>query len=94
MVLYLEQDEDPNVHPSKTHVVMPMLADVAAVQLLYGAFTGEAAASDTTYGRGSTAGNFLKGVFGRSEGDLDRDALTVFDDVGTDCLGLCDACGA
>ena len=81
---YLDQDENPNVRAEKAHVVTPMMADVVAIQSLYGAAKGEATAGDTTYGVGSDIGNYLDGVFGSGNGSLSRNALTVFDEGGRD----------
>jgi serralysin len=81
---YLNQDENPNVRAAKAHVVTPMMADVVAIQSLYGAARGGATAGNTTYGVDSDLGNYLDGVFGSGDGSLSKNALTVFDEGGRD----------
>ncbi|EYD76925.1 hypothetical protein Rumeso_01447 [Rubellimicrobium mesophilum DSM 19309] len=46
---YLDQDENPNVAATKAYVTTPMMADIAAVQKLYGKALHGSTAGATTY---------------------------------------------
>ena len=81
---YLDQDENPTIRAAKAYVLTPMMADVIAIQALYGAPKAGATAGNTTYGVGSAIPNYLAGVFGPGAGDLARHAMTVHDVSGID----------
>lgn len=74
----------------------PMLADVIAIQSLYGAPQGGSTAGNTAWGRGMSADTVLGRFFAAVSGDapdtslfgLDPFALTIYDEGGHDCLDL------
>jgi serralysin len=67
-------------------VVTPMMADILAIQNLYGRAQGGPTAGDTLYGVGSKLGSYLDGVFGGGAGHLTRNAMTIFDEGGVDTI--------
>ncbi len=76
---YFHQTENPNVDASFAYVVGPQMADILAVQSLYGTPTS-AHSGDTVYGDGGNTGTYLDGVH-----DLSNPVTyTVFDTDGTD----------
>lgn len=91
LMSYLDQDENPNVRAERTVVVTPMMADVVAIQSLYGAPKGGVTEGDTVYGVNSNIGNYLDGVFGPGVGSLSGNALTIFDEGGTDSFDFSDS---
>lgn len=84
---YFDQDRNPHDPSSFGYVVTPMIADILAVQDLYGAPAGGVTAGNTVWGEGTTLANFL-GDFFRSEfafpDPLASIALTIFDESGRD----------
>ncbi len=85
---YLDQDENPNVRADKAYVVTPMMADIVAIQSIYGAPTSGPTHGNTTWGTDSNLSNYMGGVFGPGPGDLTRNAMTIYDAGGTDTLNL------
>lgn len=56
---YYGQDENPHTGASRAAPITPQLADILAVQQLYGARTGGITVGDTVWGRNSTLDNYL-----------------------------------
>lgn len=81
---YNSQTENPNVDASKAVVVTPMMADIIAVQNLYGKPTGGATAGNTTYGKGSTLDTYLDDVFAGKGASMAKNAMTIYDEGGRD----------
>jgi serralysin len=78
---YVTGAENPNVLAGYGTVVFAQMADIIAVQDLYGAPVGGAMAGDTTYGEGSNLGNYFD--------DLSSQILfTIFDEGGEDKIDL------
>ena len=92
---YFEQDENTHVDASRAWPVTPMIADIIAIQDLYGV-PASINASDTVYGYGSNVGGYLGQLFAALSGeDPDSDvyggepvALTIYDTAGNDTLDL------
>ncbi len=81
---YNSQTENPNVNASKAVVVTPMMADIVAVQSLYGKPTGGATAGNTTYGKGATLDTYLDDVFAGKGASMSKNAITIYDESGRD----------
>lgn len=81
---YLDQDENPNVRASKAYVASPMMADIIAIQRMYGAAQGSVTQGDTVWGEGTALGGPLGSVLGGGPGSLLANTLTVFDEGGVD----------
>ena len=80
---YFSQTENTAINADYAYILTPMIADIIAVHDLYGAPT-DIRSGDTTYGWGSTAGNYLDDLF-----DLGQMvAFTLFDTGGTDTLDV------
>ena len=79
---YFSQSENTFIDASFAYVLTPMLADIAAVQSLYGV-DGTLRAEDTIYGEGSTAGGYYDTMFGENTA-----TYTILDDGGVDLLDL------
>ena len=76
----VENDYFAGLGFSRAYVVTPMVADILAVQRLYG--TGTARAGDTVYGFNSNAGS----IYDAGQTSLRTVALTIYDTGGTDTL--------
>jgi len=74
--------ENTAIDASFAYVLTPMLADIAAVQTLYGT-DGALRVDDTVYGAGSTAGGYYDTMFGEN-----TSTFTILDDGGVDLLDL------
>lgn len=75
---YFHQTENTSVDASFGYVITPQMADIIAIQSLYG--TPTANEGDTTYGNGGDTGTYLDGAL-----DLSNPvSFTVFDTGGTD----------
>ncbi len=81
---YNSQSENPNVDASKAVVMTPMMADIVAVQSLYGKPTGGATAGNTTYGKGATLDTYLDDVFAGNGASMSKNAITIYDESGRD----------
>jgi len=93
---YFDQDENTTTNASFGYIVSTMMADIVAIQNLYGA-AGESSetAGDTTWGANTTlTDSYLYDVFGALEGRSSTNltgndfALTIYDVSGTDTLDL------
>ena len=80
---YISQSANPNVDASYAHVIGPQIADILAIQRIYGTPT-DTRAGDTVYGHNSTAGGYLDAV------GAFNSAWTVFDSGGIDTLDYSD----
>lgn len=84
---YFDQLDNPNDPGSLAFVLTPMMADIIAIQNLYGAPVGGVTAGNTVWGEGSTLANFL-GDFFRAEfvgpGAMQDVSLTIHDESGRD----------
>ncbi len=76
---YISQLENTAVGASLAFTITPMIADILAIQELYGTSTSTRT-GDTTYGYNSTAGGVLDNFVSYD----DTVAMTVYDDGGTD----------
>jgi serralysin len=91
---YFSQDENPNVVGSKAAVVMPMEADVLAIQSLYGKPKSDPTSGNTVWGIGSDMDGHLGDMFkAMQSGDKDVFAnfkfmLRVTDAGGIDRIDL------
>mgnify|MGYP005987669597 CR=1 FL=1 len=94
---YFDQTENPNITASYGDVLTPMMADILAIQMLYGPPDSDSvSAGDTTWGLGSTLGTYLGPWFAlvaenRTDADLylgHAVALTLYDVGGRDLVDL------
>ncbi|ATG48473.1 hypothetical protein CEW89_13405 [Celeribacter ethanolicus] len=92
---YFSQSDNTSVNASYAYLVSTMMADILAIQDLYGpAGEGSATWGDTIWGLNSNLGNYLDGVFtDLSNGTTttysgDPIALTIFDAEGEDTIDL------
>ncbi|MGX9357560.1 M10 family metallopeptidase [Roseobacteraceae bacterium S113] len=94
---YFSQTENSAISASYANTITAMMADVLAIQNLYGAAgAGSATAGNTTWGQGSNLGNFLDAYFaGLVSGSFDSAlyggssvAFTIADVGGVDVLNL------
>ncbi|MGL4309260.1 MAG: M10 family metallopeptidase C-terminal domain-containing protein [Paracoccaceae bacterium] len=83
LMSYFSQTANTYVDASFAFAVTPMIADILAVQKLYGS-VGGLRGGDTVYGRNSTAGGIYDLVF-KLNGPV---TFTILDDGGTDLLDL------
>ena len=86
---YFSQNRNTDINASTAIPVTPMMADILAVQQLYGVPTG-INAGDTVYGHNSNLDGHLGDFFARwTAGALRKPtALTLYDNGGTDTLDL------
>jgi serralysin len=85
---YNSQTENTFVNASKAVAVTPMMADIIAIQSLYGAATGSVSAGNTIYGVGATMGTYLASVFAGNGASLSRNAMTIWDESGYDRINF------
>ena len=89
---YFHQDRDKYVDASFAYPVTPMIADIIAIQTIYGKPV-DVNAGDTIYGYGSNVDGYLDEVFARWTGEVDNPfgdpvTLTLYDNSGNDTLDL------
>ena len=89
---YFRQNHDKFVDASFAYPVTPMIADIIAIQKLYGAPT-DISTGDTVYGYGSNVDGYMGEVFARWTGEGDNPfedpiTLTLYDNGGIDTLDL------
>ncbi len=84
---YMSQSQNTHINATYAYVVTPMIADMLAIQRLYGAPTN-VGAGDTTYGVGSNVGGYMDLL-----ANLTGSAVTwtIQDTGGTDTLNLSNA---
>lgn len=87
---YLDQITNPWDGVSYGEPITPMIADIIAIQDLYGAPRSGPTAGNTIYGSGSNVGTYLDEIFSEiSQGTLDEDiVLTIYDQGGIDTISL------
>ena len=93
---YFSQSENTATNASFAYVTTAQMADIMAVQDLYGAAgAGSVTDGNTTYGRGSNLGNYLDEIFaawetGQSNANIggNRVAVTLYDAGGIDTIDL------
>lgn len=85
---YFDQDTNPNDPGSYASLLTTMIADIVAIQSLYGAPVGGVTSGDTIWGEGSTLANYLgdffRAEFGGGIAPMMGVALTIFDSDGLD----------
>lgn len=81
---YFHQTENPNVDASFAYVVTPQVADIIAIQNLYGSTSNNT--GDDTYGSNGTTGTYLDSALSLSN----PVSFTVFDTDGTDTFDFSD----
>ena len=86
---YFSQVENTHINADFAYAVTPMIADIIAVQNLYGA-PADIRGGDTVYGYNSNLDGYLGQLFSRWTGDAFREpvALTLYDTGGIDVLDL------
>jgi serralysin len=84
---YFSQSENTNVNASHNYLLTPMVADILAIQTIYGTST-TTRLGDTVYGYNSNAGNIFE--FDNWQDNYDRStfALAITDSGGTDVIDL------
>ncbi len=85
---YFDQDENTYINASYAYPVTPMIADIIAIQNLYGVPT-DINAGDTVYGYESNVGGYLGPLFAQATEDFSLDwpvTLTIYDTSGIDTL--------
>lgn len=85
---YFDQDDNTFVNASEAYVITPQMADILAVQALYGV-AGNIRDGDTVYGDNSTAGDYYDQI-----ASLENIAFTILDDGGVDTLDTSSHAGA
>jgi len=93
---YFDQVDNTTTNASFGYIVSTMMADIVAIQNLYGAPDEDSeTAGDTTWGTNTTlTDSYLSEVFGALEGDFSFNmtgndfALTIYDVSGTDTIDL------
>lgn len=85
---YFSQDQGTGSSASYAMPVTPMMADILAIQELYGAPQGGPSAGATSWGLGSNLGTYLDAIFEGPDAGLVGLAMTVFDEGGSDILRL------
>ena len=86
---YFSPDENPYVFGDEAYVVTPMIADIEAMEILYG-LNPDVHVGDTVWGANSNIGGYLQDIFDDfAAGTLTYDiALTVHDTDGIDTIDL------
>ena len=87
---YLDQNENPVVAADKAYLLTPMMADILAIQMLYGRPGATASAGNTSYGVGGNSGTYLDGAMRSGGNGLAGRAVTIFDQGGTDTINFSD----
>ena len=87
---YLDQNENPVVAADKAYLLTPMMADVLAIQMLYGRPGTTASARDTSYGLGGNSGTYLDVAMRGGGNGLAGRAVTIFDQGGRDTINFAD----
>ncbi|NVK14513.1 MAG: M10 family metallopeptidase C-terminal domain-containing protein [Rhodobacteraceae bacterium] len=85
---YFSQTDNTSVDASYAYLLTPMMADIIAIQELYGApDSGGATAGDTVWGPGSSLTGTLGDLFG-DQNNIQGNAVafTIYDQGGTDTL--------
>ena len=89
---YFNQTENTSTNSSFAYVASPMMVDIIAIQNLYGAPTASSVTSgNTTYGVGSTVGNYLDDVFAAltsGSGSTNAMTATIYDRDGVDTISF------
>ena len=81
---YFHQTENPFIDADFAYVITPMIADIQAIQNLYGPAMSQE--GDTIYGKDGNTGTYLDGAL-----DLSSNvSFTVFDTGGTDTFDFSD----
>ncbi|MFD0982102.1 M10 family metallopeptidase C-terminal domain-containing protein [Tropicimonas aquimaris] len=81
MMSYYSQSENTTISATRAYVMTPQVADLIAMRELYGA-TGTLRTGDTTYGVGSTAGDYYDNL----EENWASMSYTIVDDGGVDTI--------
>ena len=89
---YFDPTSDTFISASSAHPVTPMMADIVAIQNLYGA-PSDTHSGDTVYGYQSNIDGYLAQFFTQWVGETDTPfetpvALTLYDNDGNDTLDL------
>lgn len=86
---YFDQTDNTFINASYAYVVTPMIADILAIQELYGV-ADDLRTGNTVYGYNSNAGGMYQTLFnGITAGGFDSDVtLTIVDNGGTDTIDL------
>ncbi len=79
---YFSQDENTSVDASFAYIVTPMIADILAMQNLYGTAT-DLRTGSTIYGESSTAGSYYDSI-----AYLDPVSFTIIDNGGNDSINF------
>ncbi len=85
---YFNQNENTHVDASHAWVITPQIADILAIQNMYGA-AGTLRTGDTTYGANSNVGGYYDQL-----AVLNSTAFTILDDGGTDTFDASTYSGA
>lgn len=93
---YFNQSENTNVTASRADLISAMMADIVAIQSLYGAAgAGSATAGNTIWGQGTNLGGYWEDYFTEISGGTNSStysggnvAFTIYDADGTDTLDL------
>jgi serralysin len=85
---YFTQDENSDVNATRAKPVTPMMADILAIQSIYGKAHGGPSQGATTWGIGSDLGTYLDKVFQGAGAGLKDRAMTIWDEGGTDTVSF------
>ena len=83
---YYSQSENTSVDADRAVLVTPSMADILAIQMMYGATVGGPTAGATTYGVGANTGTYLDDFFAGLAGSPSENAFTLWDESGTDTI--------
>lgn len=91
LMSYMNQNNNTEINATYAYTVTPMIADILAIQSLYGIGSAGQRTGDTTYGQNSTAGGYLDDLAALTANNI---TFTVLDDGGVDTIDLCSAVDA
>ena len=83
---YTPQNKNPNVTADYAVAVTPMMADILAIQAMYGKAKGGPTEGETIYGKGSKIETYMADVFAGKGASMGKNAITIFDEGGTDWI--------
>ncbi|MGZ9809181.1 M10 family metallopeptidase C-terminal domain-containing protein [Pseudoroseicyclus sp. H15] len=90
LMSYFSQTANPNSGASLALAATPMVADILAMQLLYGATQGGPTAGFTTYGVGANTGTYLDDFFAHKAGSPKTNTFAIYDEGGKDHINFSD----
>ncbi|WP_373355279.1 M10 family metallopeptidase C-terminal domain-containing protein [Pseudoroseicyclus sp. CXY001] len=87
---YFSQSQNSFTDADRAVAVTPMLADIIAMQAMYGPQTGGPTAGNTVWGVGANTGTYLDAFFAHREGSPTKNAFAIYDTGGRDHINFSD----